>query len=87
MRVKSRVPIDYPIHHTPFCRQEKQFLRMGVKISRTSMCTWAIQYKLRKPVNPYSTCLPMRQSSIIYDKFLSLLVLNVSAFEKEPGQQ
>ncbi|HKJ63929.1 MAG TPA: IS66 family transposase [Desulfopila sp.] len=31
------------IDHTPFYRQEKQFLRLGVEISRTSMCTWAMQ--------------------------------------------
>jgi transposase len=31
------------IDHTPFYRQEKQFLRLGVEISRTSMCNWAMQ--------------------------------------------
>jgi len=31
------------IDHTPFYRQEKQFLRLGVEISRTSMCSWAMQ--------------------------------------------
>ena len=31
------------IDHTPFYRQEKQFIRLGVKISRTSMCNWAMQ--------------------------------------------
>ncbi len=29
--------------HLPFYRQEKQFTRIGVKISRTSMCNWAMQ--------------------------------------------
>ena len=31
------------IDHTPFYRQEKQFIRLGVQISRTSMCNWAMQ--------------------------------------------
>jgi len=31
------------VDHTPFYRQEKQFLRLGVEISRTSMCNWAMQ--------------------------------------------
>jgi transposase len=31
------------VDHTPFYRQEKQFLRLGVGISRTSMCSWAMQ--------------------------------------------
>ncbi len=31
------------IDHTPFYRQEKQFLRLGVEISRTSMSNWAMQ--------------------------------------------
>ena len=29
--------------HLPFYRQEKQFTRIGVEISRTSMCNWAMQ--------------------------------------------
>lgn len=29
--------------HTPFYRQEGQFIRRGVEISRTSMCNWAMQ--------------------------------------------
>lgn len=31
------------IDHTPFYRQEKQLARLGVEISRTSMCKWAMQ--------------------------------------------
>ncbi len=31
------------VDHTPFYRQEKQFQRLGVEISRTSMCSWAMQ--------------------------------------------
>ncbi len=31
------------IDHTPFYRQEKQLIRLGVAISRTSMCRWAMQ--------------------------------------------
>ena len=31
------------IDHTPFYRQEKQLIRLGVDLSRTSMCRWAMQ--------------------------------------------
>jgi transposase len=31
------------IDHLPFYRQEKQFIRLGVEISRTSMCAWAMK--------------------------------------------
>lgn len=31
------------IDHTPFYRQEQQFVRLGVEISRTNMCNWAMQ--------------------------------------------
>jgi len=31
------------VDHTPFYRQEKQFQRLSVEISRTSMCSWAMQ--------------------------------------------
>jgi transposase len=34
------------IDHLPFYRQEKQFIRLGVEISRTSMCNWAMQAAL-----------------------------------------
>ena len=31
------------IDHLPFYRQEKQLIRLGVDVSRTSMCRWAMQ--------------------------------------------
>ncbi len=31
------------IDHVPFYRQEKQLVRLGVDVSRTSMCRWAMQ--------------------------------------------
>lgn len=31
------------IDHTPFYRQEKQFVRLGVDVSRASMCNWAMK--------------------------------------------
>ncbi len=31
------------IDRTPFYHQEKQFLRLGVELSRTTMCKWAMQ--------------------------------------------
>lgn len=34
------------VDHNPFYRQEKQFQRLGVTISRTSMCGWAMQTAL-----------------------------------------
>ena len=39
------------IDHTPFYRQEKQFIRLGVDISRTSMCRWSMQAA--------SACMPL----------------------------
>lgn len=31
------------VDHNPFYRQEQQFLRLGVQVSRTTMCHWAMQ--------------------------------------------
>ena len=54
LRASSPDPLQLPgllahiltakfVDHTPFYRQEKQFQRLGVDISRTSMCSWAMQ--------------------------------------------
>jgi transposase len=31
------------VDHNPFYRQEQQFARLGVKMTRTTMCTWSMQ--------------------------------------------
>ena len=37
----------------PFYRQEKQFLRIGVKISRATMCSWAQKIAESCDIPPY----------------------------------
>jgi transposase len=41
------------VDHTPFYRQEKQFQRLGVELSRTSMCGWAMQVALSSQPLPW----------------------------------
>lgn len=69
------------IDHTPFYRQEKQLQRLGVKISRTSMCKWAMQaaYACQPLLN-------LLQDLVVSSRYLnidetSLQVLN------EPGRK
>lgn len=68
------------IDHTPFYRQEKQFVRLGVKISRTSMCNWAMQAA--------SACQPLL--NLLQDDILSGSYLNIDETTlqvlKEPGR-
>lgn len=51
----------------PFYRQEKQFLRLGIKVSRTSMCNWAMKAA--------EACLPLY--NLLQDTILSGKVVNV----------
>jgi transposase len=55
------------IDHTPFYRQEKQLIRLGVKVSRTSMCKWAMQVA--------STCQPLL--NLLQDEVLSAHFINI----------
>ena len=69
------------IDHTPFYRQEKQFIRLGVKISRTSMCNWAMQAA--------SACQPLL--NLLQDDILSGFYINIDETTlqvlKEPGRE
>jgi transposase len=68
------------IDHTPFYRQEKQFVRLGVEISRTSMCNWAMQAA--------SACLPLL--NLLQDEAVSGSYINIDETTlqvlKEPGR-
>lgn len=55
------------IDHNPFYRQEKQFVRLGVKISRTSMCNWAMQAA--------TACQPLL--NLLQDTVLSSFYVNI----------
>ena len=68
------------IDHTPFYRQEKQFLRLGVEISRTSMCSWAMQAA--------SACMPLL--NLLRDEVLAGSYVNIDETTlqvlQEPGR-
>jgi len=68
------------IDHTPFYRQEKQLLRLGVEVSRTSMCNWAMQAAL--------SCQPLL--NLLQDEVLSGYFINIDETTlqvlKEPGR-
>lgn len=55
------------IDHTPFYRQEKQLLRLGVDVSRTSMCRWAMQAA--------SACQPLL--NLLEDELLAGSFINI----------
>ncbi|MBW2659744.1 MAG: transposase [Deltaproteobacteria bacterium] len=55
------------IELTPFYRQEKELIRLGVKVSRTSMCKWAMQAAL--------TCQPLLNP--LQDEVLSSSFINI----------
>lgn len=68
------------IDHLPFYRQEKQFSRLGVEISRTSMCKWAMQAA--------QACIPLL--NLLHDELLMAKAINVDETTvqvlKEPGR-
>ena len=68
------------IDHTPFYRQEKQFVRLGVEISRTSMCNWAMQAA--------SACQPLL--NLLQDEVQSGSFINIDETSlqvlQEPGR-
>lgn len=55
------------IDHTPFYRQEKQLVRLGVDVSRTSMCRWAMQAA--------SACQPLL--NLLDEELLAASFLNI----------
>ncbi len=68
------------VDHTPFYRQEKQFQRLGVEISRTSMCGWAMQTA--------TVCQPLL--NLFIDEVLSSFVIQADETTlqvlQEPGR-
>ena len=64
----------------PFYRQEKQFFRLGINLSRTSMCTWAMQAA--------SSCQPLL--NLLQDEILAWTYLNIDETTlqvlQEPGR-
>ncbi|MBT8359689.1 MAG: IS66 family transposase [Deltaproteobacteria bacterium] len=68
------------VDHLPFYRQEKQFSRLGVDISRTTMCNWAMQAA--------SACRPLLnllQDTIREGRYLNIDETTVQVL-KEPGR-
>ncbi len=68
------------VDHTPFYRQEKQFVRLGVEVSRTSMCNWALQAA--------TACQPLL--NLLQDEVLAGSYINIDETGlqvlKEPGR-
>jgi transposase len=69
------------VDHTPFYHQEKQLLRLGVKVSRTSMCSWAMQSA--------EACLPLL--NLLLEDILTGSYINVDETTlqvlQEPGRK
>lgn len=68
------------VDHTPFYRQEKQLLRLGVEISRTSMCNWAMQAA--------AACMPLLE--LLHRQGIAGFLLNIDETSlqvlNEPGR-
>ncbi|NOZ66655.1 MAG: IS66 family transposase [Alphaproteobacteria bacterium] len=68
------------VDHTPFYRQEKQFIRLGVDVSRASMCNWAMRAAL--------FCQPLL--NLIQDEILAGILINIDETPlqvlREPGR-
>lgn len=68
------------VDHNPFYRQEKQYLRIGVEISRTSMCQWAMQAA--------SSCQPLLE--LFHKQGIAGFLLNIDETSlqvlQEPGR-
>jgi transposase len=68
------------VDHMPFYRQEKQFFRLGVELSRTSMCNWAMQAA--------SACQPLL--NLLQDEVLSSSLIQADETTlqvlREPGR-
>ncbi len=66
--------------HLPFYRQEKQFRRMGVELSRTSMCNWAM-----KTATACQPLLNLLQDEILEGNFVNIDETTLQVL-KEPGR-
>ena len=68
------------IDHTPFYRQEKQFVRLGVEVSRTSMCNWAMQAAIAcRPL------LNLLQEEVLAGSYLNIDETTLQVLQ-EPGR-
>ena len=68
------------VDHIPFYRQEKQFLRIGVDISRATMCNWA-----RKIGESFEILLMMLKKEVIAGKLINIDETPVQVLN-EPGK-
>jgi transposase len=66
--------------HLPFYRQEKQFARMGVEVSRTSMCNWAM-----KAAEACQPLLNLLQDEVLEGKFINIDETTLQVLH-EPGR-
>ncbi len=66
--------------HLPFYRQEKQFVRMGVELSRTSMCNWAM-----KAATACQPLLNLLQDEVLEGNFVNIDETTLQVL-KEPGR-
>ncbi len=68
------------VDHTPFYRQEKQFIRLAVEVSRTSMCNWAMQAAV--------ACQPLLnllQDEVLESSFINIDETTLQVLQ-EPGR-
>lgn len=68
------------IDHTPFYRQEKQFARLGVEVSRTSMCSWAMQAAIA-----CRSLLNLLQEEVLAGSYLNIDETTLQVLQ-EPGR-
>ncbi len=68
------------VDHMPFYRQEKQLVRFGVKISRTSMCNWAMQ-----AASSCQALLNLLQDEVLSGSYINIDETTVQVL-KEPGR-
>lgn len=68
------------IDHMPFYRQEKQFLRLGVEISRSSMCNWAM-----KAAQSCQPLLNLLQDEVISGTYINIDETTLQVL-REPGR-
>ena len=66
--------------HLPFYRQEKQFVRMGVELSGTSMCNWAM-----KAATACQPLLNLLQDEVLEGNFVNIDETTLQVL-KEPGR-
>ena len=68
------------IDHTPFYRQEKQLVRLGVDVSRTSMCRWAMQ-----TAEAYQSLLNLLEEEVLAGLFIQADETTIQVLD-EPGR-